>query len=456
MKNRFSSFIKPDLLEGSILKSLIFFTLPIFVSMLFQHLYNAVDTIIVGNYLDDTSLAAIGASASIFELIVGFGNGFGNGMGLVAARAFGSGDRDRIKKAVAGSLILTLTVSAFVALLSLFGMKPLLHLLNTPDSILDESFSYISVVSVLCIVMFAYNLCSGMLRAIGNSFTPLIFLICSSLMNIGLDILFITKFNMGIRGAAWATIIAQAISVMLCLIYIFVKARILIPSAKAGHFRFDGSLYRELFGQGISMALMSSIVSSGTVLLQSAINSFGPIIIAGHVATRKIFGISNIPLFCLGMANATFVSQNYGAQKFNRIKKGILISCAATTAWTVLVCIAAPFVIRPALRLFSGSENSQLLEYGTKYLYFCFPFYVILGFLVISRNSLQGLGAKFLPLVSSIIELLGKVLFTLLIIPTMNSTWGVILCEPLIWIFMAIYLVFALIARYKKVSTIKT
>lgn len=453
MENKKTSFLHPNLLKGNILKSIIFFALPILVSMIFQQLYNAVDTVIVGHFLSEESLAAIGACSSIFELIVGFGTGFGNGLGLVAARAFGGGNTERLKKAVAASLILTLAVTVILTVASVFGMRPLLSLLKTPEQIMDESFSYIIVICIFCGVMFAYNLCSGMLRAIGNSFTPLIFLIFSSLLNIVLDILFITKFNTGIKGAAYATVLAQLISVLLCLIYIVKKAKIIIPSVKEGHFKFEGSLYKDLTGQGLSMALMSSLVSSGTVILQSAINGLGTSIIAGHIATRKIFGISNIPIFTLGMATATFVSQNYGAENFERIKKGIFISCILTTIWAVILIITSPFIITPLISFMSGSSNPEILDYGKRYLTFAYPFFIILGLLVISRNSLQGLGSKMLPLVSSLIELFGKIIFTAFIIPRLGI-WGIILCEPLIWCAMGIYLIFACIRKFKSVCKV--
>ena len=283
---------KTDLLKGNILKSLILFAIPLIISNLFQQLYNAADTMIVGHFLGDESLAAIGACAAVYELLVGFALGFGNGLGMVVARSFGVGDKDLLKRAVAGSLVIGAAVTAGVMLIAQIGLRPLLVLLHTPSEIIGESYSYI--VTICVGVMFAYNLLSGLLRAIGNSFMPLAFLIISSVINIVLDVLFITQFQMGIRGAAVATVVAQGISAVLCAIYIMKKCKLLIPARE--HFKVDGPLYRELTGQGLSMGFMLAIVSTGTVILQYAINQLGYLIIAGHTAARKLNSFCSMPL----------------------------------------------------------------------------------------------------------------------------------------------------------------
>ena len=216
----FRRFLRPDLINGNILSSLVSFTFPLLVSLVFQQLYNAVDAVIVGNFLKESSLAAIGSSAVLFELLVGFGNGFGNGLSIVAARAFGSGDEKKLKKVVASSLALTFLVTLFITVVSRFTLMKALTLLGTPEEIKDEAFSYINTVTLFVCVLFAFNLLSGLLRAIGNSFMPLVFLVVSSIMNIFLDLLFITKIGLGIRGAAIATVIAQGFSAVLCLLYI--------------------------------------------------------------------------------------------------------------------------------------------------------------------------------------------------------------------------------------------
>ena len=273
-----------DLMNGPIFKSLLVFMLPILVSCLFQQLYNTVDTMIVGNVLGDTALAAIGACGAIYELLVGFGIGIGNGLAIVAARAYGAGDEDQLKQTVAGSIVIGIIASAVITLAGAAGLHPLLELLDTPAEILEDAYGYIIIIDLGVIVMFAYNLCAGLLRAIGNSFMPLVFLILSSVLNVILDLWFIAVLGMGVAGAGVATVISQGVSVALCILYVFRSARLLLPGKK--HFHVGSRLYWELFSQSISMGLMSSIVSAGSVVLQYGINGLGTLVIAGLTAAR--------------------------------------------------------------------------------------------------------------------------------------------------------------------------
>ena len=437
MNQKLYKFFHPDLTHDNIYKALIFFALPLIFSQLFQQLYNTADTVIIGHFLGEQSLAAISSCVAIYELLIGFGMGFGNGLGIVCARAYGACDVTKLKKIVASSLLITLGVTLVISISSHFFLKTLLILLGTPQEIIEEAYSYINLISIFSSVIFAYNLLSGMLRAIGNSFMPLIFLIISSLLNISLDILLITKLELGIRGTAIATVLAQGISAILCLIYILKNTTILIPEKR--HFAPEIPLYRNLIGQGLSMALMSALVSSGSVILQSSINGFGTAVLAGHISARKIFGLTIIPMIMLGSASATFVSQNLGAERIDRIKKGVIASDLLCIAWSLLCLLAIPFNAEFLIKAVSGSTSAAALEYGSKYITFMQPFYAVLGVLFVTRNSLQGLGSKILPLFSSVIELLGKVLFTLIIIPK-TGTWGIIMCEPLIWVAMTIQL----------------
>ena len=427
-----------DLMHGPIFKSLVVFMLPIFVSNLFQQLYNTVDTMIVGNVLGDTALAAIGSCGSIYELLVGFGLGIGNGLAIVAARSYGAQDHDLLKKTVAGSLVIGLIASLCITLAGAVGLRPLLVLLDTPAEILEDAYRYIIVIDYGVLVMFAYNLCAGLLRAIGNSFMPLVFLLLSSGLNILLDLLFIARMGMGVQGAAVATVISQGVSVLLCIVYVFAKVKLLLPEKK--HFRVGQHLYWELFGQSICMCLMSSIVSAGSVVLQYGINGLGTLVIAGHTAARKMFMFTDMPLLSMASAGSTFVSQNCGAGQPGRVRKGMkeiyLYSVVVAVAAVLLMRAAAPWMVA----FVSGSSEPIVLENGARYLLWNAPFYSVLGILLSTRYALQSLGNKVLPLFSSVIELVGKVLFVLLFIPKFGYD-AVILCEPIIWCVMAAYLV---------------
>ena len=432
--------LKTDLLKGNILKSLIIFAIPLLISNIFQQLYNTVDTAIVGHYLGDMSLAAIGACTAVYDLLVGFALGIGNGMSIVVARSYGAGDENLLKKSVAGSIIIGIMVTIVIMIISSLFLFPLLKILKTPSEIIYESYSYISALTICVGVMFAYNLCAGLLRAIGNSIMPLVFLVISSVINIFLDIIFITKFNMGIHGAAVATVLAQGISAVLCIIYILKKTPILIPSKR--HFAFDKELFGELLGQGLSNGFMLSIVSAGTVILQSSINGLGYLIIAGHTAARKLFSFTCMPIWTLCMSVATFVSQNKGADQRDRILKGIKYSNLMYLAWAIIISTTLLLFAKPMVRILSGSSEVVVVNNGAKYLMINAPFYCVLGVLLNLRNALQGIGKKVIPLVSSVIELIGKILFAIIFIP-MLGYMGVILCEPVIWCAMCAQLVFA-------------
>lgn len=432
--------INVDLLKGRILRSLVIFAIPIFISSLFQQLYNTVDIMIVGNYLGDKSLAAIGACAAVYELLVGFALGVGNGLSIVTSRGYGSGDEDLVKKSVAGSLVIGIGITIVIMGISAVFLYPLLELVKTPIDIIEESYSYILIIAMSVGVMFLYNLCSGFLRAVGNSFMPLIFLIISSIINIGLDILFITQFNMGIKGAAFATVIAQGISGILCIVYIVRKCPVLIP--KKEHFTLSKDLYKELLGQGLSMGIMLLIVSTGTVILQTTINSFGYLIIAGHTAARKIGSFGMIPIGAISMSLSTFVSQNKGANQGKRIRKAVFFANMMSIVWGIMITIVSIFIAPMLMKVLSGSSEREVIYNGTRYLILNAPFYAVLGILLNLRNALQGMGEKLLPLVSSIIEFFGKIVFVVLFIPSLNYL-GVIICEPVIWCFMCLQLAYS-------------
>lgn len=434
------SFHNTDLLNGSIFNSLIMFAVPIFVSNVFQQLYNMADTMIVGYFLGDNALASIGSTAAINELLIGFGLGIGNGLAVITARSYGSGDERMLKKSVAGSVIIGVISSVVITLLGSIILYPLLNILKTPTEIIVQAYEYISFIVFFTIIMFAYNLCAGLLRAIGNSFMPLVFLIISSVINVILDIIFIAYFSMGVKGAAIATVIAQGISVVLCIIYIIKKVPLLIPSKS--DFRFDKSLYYELFAQGISMGVMGSIVSVGSVILQYSINGLGTLLIAAHTTARKVFVFFAMPFSAMAHSISTFVSQNKGANNIYRIKKAMryayIFDFAMAAVMTVVLCICAENLVA----LISGSSEQVVIYNSALYVKITGPFYAALGMLLQTRFALQGIGEKLLPLISSVIEMLVKVFFVLLFIPRFGFM-AVIFCEPVAWCLMSIQLVYS-------------
>ena len=435
------SLMEVDFLRGPIFSSLLLFSIPLLISNIFQQVYNIADTMIVGHFLGDTSLAAIGACSAIYDLLIGFALGIGSGLSVVTARCYGSGDRELLKRSVACAIVIGLVTSTVIGLGGSLMLRPLLELLHTPAEIIDQSYSYISLIALFTVVMFAYNLCSGFLRAIGNSLMPLLFLIFSSVVNIGLDILFITRFDMGVQGAAIATVIAQGISAVLCIAYILLRCPLLVP--KKEHFRQNKRLYREMTAQGLSMGFMSSIVSIGSVILQSSINGLGTLIIAGHTAARKLFNLFTMPISTIAMAMATFVSQNRGARQSSRIRTALKYSYVFDFVSTALIVLLLILFAPQMVQLISGSADPIVIANGARYVRLSSPFYFVLGILLQARNSLQGIGEKMLPLISSVIELLGKILFVALLIPHFQYE-AVIWCEPVIWCVMTVQLVISL------------
>ena len=429
-----------NLLDGPILRSIIAFAIPILISNIFQQLYNTADIMIVGRYLGPNALAGVGATAAIFELVIGFALGVGNGMGVIIARCFGAKDMDQLKHAVASTIMIGLGLSLIVSTVGHFEMYPLLEFLGTPAEIIDLSYQYIHMI-VLCVgVTFAYNLCAGLLRAVGDSQAALYFLIFSAIVNIILDIFFITQLHLGVQSAGLATIISQGLSAILCYFYIQKRANFLLPQRK--HFTWDKELYLDLLGQGLAMGLMTSIVSIGTVTLQTSINALGATIISAQTSARRIMSFSMLPVSAIASSLTTFTSQNLGANRPQRIQRGIYLGSMVAVIWTIFIAITL-FFASPALNeLISGSTDPELISNASLYNRISSSFYPVLAVLLVLRNSLQGLGQKITPLISSFIELFGKILFVIFIIPSTGYI-GVIFCEPLIWVPMTIQLYYS-------------
>ena len=429
-----------NLLDGPILRSIIAFAIPILISNIFQQLYNTADIMIVGRYLGPNALAGVGATAAIFELVIGFALGVGNGMGVIIARYFGAKDMDQLKHAVASTIMIGLGLSLIVSTIGHFGMYPLLEFLGTPTEIIDLSYQYIHMI-VLCVgVTFAYNLCAGLLRAVGDSQAALYFLIFSAIVNIILDLFFITQLHLGVQSAGLATIISQGLSAILCYFYIRKRANFLLPKRK--HFTWDKELYLDLLGQGLAMGLMTSIVSIGTVTLQTSINALGATIISAQTSARRIMSFSMLPVSAIASSLTTFTSQNLGANRPHRIQRGIYLGSIVAIAWTIFIAITLFFASPILNELISGSTDPELISNASLYNRISSSFYPVLAVLLVLRNSLQGLGQKITPLISSFIELFGKILFVVFIIPSTGYI-GVIFCEPLIWVPMTIQLYYS-------------
>ncbi len=437
-----------NMTEGNILRIILIFAFPILIGNIFQQLYNIVDTAVIGYILGDDSLAAVGATAPLYSLVIGLATGFTNGFSVVIARYFGANDEVKTRKAVTLTLLLTLAVSVVVTIVSVIGLSPLMKLLDTPDNILDEASGYLRIILIFSVVTMLYNMFAGMLRAIGNSKAPLYFLVVSTIVNIVLDIIFIKYFELGVAGAAYATIIAQIVSVLLCIVYIVKKCPLL--KIDYGYISRDiikdKEIISELFMTGFSMALMFTVVSIGSVALQSAVNGFGTKTIAAHIAARKIDDIFMLPLGTLSLSSATFASQNYGAGRIDRVKKGITTSMLIAFVWSAISIVAVYLFGGFMVKTLIGTSEQVIIDTAVKYIRINIPFFLILSVLLVLRSSLQGVGRKLFPLIASGIELVLKFAAVGFVTPVLGYL-GVCILEPTCWILCAV-LVFVDFMRF--------
>lgn len=435
------------LTEGTPWKQILLFSIPIFWGNVFQLLYSLVDTKIVGSTLGTEALAAVGSVSTLHTLMTGFLNGLTLGFSLITAMCFGAKNRKRLKKTFASAISLgVLTTLALVLMLMIF-LHPVLNLLHVPQAQFEMAYAYISVLIVGLFATLFYNLCANTLRAIGDALTPLIFLIVATVSNIGLDYLFILGFQMGVQGAAYATVLAQLLSVVLCLIRIFRKFPIL--HIEKEDFRFDRELMAEMYKSGLSMGLMSCLVGIGTILLQSAINTLGTTVIVAHTAARKVFELVSLPNSVLGSAMATYCGQNYGARRFDRIRQGIRASLIIAAVWAVVVFLICHTIEGKLIQFVASTTNPDVIYWGSTYLKVDMSFIVICGVIVILRNSMQGFGDRVIPVFSSCIELAGKIIFAFVFAP-MFAYWGIIWAEPMVWIAMVIPLIVKVVHVLKK------
>ena len=435
------------LTEGTPWKQILLFSIPIFWGNVFQLLYSLVDTKIVGSTLGTEALAAVGSVSTLHTLMTGFLNGLTLGFSLITAMCFGAKNRKRLNKTFAAAISLgVLTTLALVLMLMIF-LHPVLNLLHVPQAQFEMAYAYISVLIVGLFATLFYNLCANTLRAIGDALTPLIFLILATVSNIGMDYLFILGFQMGVQGAAYATVLAQLLSVVLCLIRIFRKFPIL--HIQKEDFRFDRELMAEMYKSGLSMGLMSCLVGIGSILLQSAINTLGTTVIVAHTAARKVFELVSLPNSVLGSAMATYCGQNYGARRFDRIRQGIRASLIIAAVWAVAVFLICHTIEGKLIQFVASTTNPDVIYWGSTYLKVDMSFIVICGVIVILRNSMQGFGDRVIPVFSSCIELAGKIIFAFVFAP-MFAYWGIIWAEPVVWIAMVIPLIVKVVHTLKK------
>lgn len=438
-----------DLTQGNVAKLLLFFAFPTLLSNVFQQFYNLADTAIAGHILGDNALVAIGASSTVNSLVLSFAWGLNGGFGIIIAQCFGAKDFKKLKKSVAISLSINVLFSLIVCIFSIFMSRPMLQALNTPAARLNEANSYISVILVFIIVPMLYNLEAVILRSLGDSKTPLYFLIFSSVLNIILDYVLIKFTQMGVKGAAVATVLAQLLSVILCFVVILKNFKII--RLKKNDFHFSAFLFKNMMSAGMAMAVMNSIFSIGSIIMQGSINALGEDIIAAHLGSRKVAEMFMQPLVTIGTACSTFVGQNYGALKIGRIKASIKYSTIYSLIWSVFTFFILWFFGGQIARLVTGSASQVVFDNTQMYLRINAPFYFVLGLLFTLRFSIQSVDRKMPPIISSSMELASKIAAAYLFIPLWGYL-GACIAEPLSWTLGAIYLLFVFKNEFKRLD----
>lgn len=421
--------------EGNIITVILIFAFPIFLGNIFQQLYNVVDTAVIGNVLGDDALAAVGASAALYGLVIGFSSGITNGFSVVLARFFGAKDEEKMRESVAWIYVLTVVIGGILTALSLIFLHPILEALKTPDNLISRTDRYLRIILAFSLIIMIYNMFSGILRAIGNSRVPLYFLIISSVLNAILDYVFVKNLGLGIAGAAYATIIAMAISAVLCAVYIWLKCPMLHFSA--AYLKWDPALLKELLTTGFSMGLMLVVVSIGSVALQRAVNSLGETIMTAHTAARKLDDVFMLPLGTLSMASSTFASQNLGAGKYDRVQKGIKQGILLAMGWSLISIVCVFCFGRSMIHLLTGTSNQEVIKWAFLYIRINIAFFMALGVLLILRSSLQGIGRKLVPVLGSVVELALKFAAAVFVADWLGY-FGICILEPVIWIICAL------------------
>ena len=425
-----------DLTKGKILPLLLGFAVPIAVGNIFQLFYSLADTRIVGSFLGEEALAAVGATSSLNNMIIGFLLGMTNGFAIIVARYFGAKDHDNLKRAVAATFILGIGMAFIFTIVSVSLLRFILVGLQTPKNLLDLSVEYFRIILFGMTGAMLYNVCAGLFRAIGDSLTPLLFLIASTFVNIGVDLLFVCVFHLGVAGAAWATILSQYGSFACCFIYMRKRYDILLFGKKDCHLKRD--MVKEMLSIGFSMGFMNSLINIGSVALQGAINSLQDTnYIVAHTAARKITEVFMLPFSVFGTTMATFCGQNLGAGKNDRIKKGLWRVIWITWAWCAGMIILAYTVAPVLVHLITDTTQVKVIATASLYLRMNTILYFIPAVICILRNAMQGIGDSITPVISSSLELLCKVLVAVFLTPYLGY-WAIIWSEPISWVIMVI------------------
>lgn len=427
-----------DLTQGSPVRLILGFAVPLLAGMLFQQLYNLVDTMIVGRILGVTALAGVGATGSINFLVLGFCMGVCAGFSIPVAQRFGAREESRMREFVANGIILSAIFAAVITAFTVCFCRRILVMMNTPEDCFEEAYHYIVVIFAGIPFMILYNLLSGYLRSLGDSRTPLFFLILSSLLNVVLDLVLILVFDLGVMGASLATVISQAISGLLCLLWIVLKVPVLRMTASEWRVRADRMI--ELCACGVPMGLQYSITAIGSVILQVAVNSLGSLAVAAMTAAMKVLNFLACPFEALGSTMATYGAQNVGASQYERLNRGLWSASVMGFVYSAIAFIIAWFFGRNLTQMFVTDGGAELIELAQMYMVIQVAFYPLLTLVNVVRFMIQGMGFSMFAIIAGVLEMIARSLTGLVLVPPLGFL-GVCLGSPLAWILADGFLV---------------
>lgn len=441
-----------DMTSGSPARLIMLFAIPLMLGNIFQQLYTMVDTIVVGQIVGVQALAALGAVEWVMWLVLGVASGMTQGFSILIAQYYGAREIKDLKKALAHSYILTAILAAAVLVVSQAGAYGLLRFLNTPENIIGMSMSYLRVVFCGIPMIAAYNIFASALRAMGNSKTPLTAMILAAIINVVLDILFVAQFHMGVAGAAAATVIAQSFSAVYCFL---VLRKINIVKLEKSHFSKNVILDKKLLKLGTPIVFQNVIIAVGGLVVQYVVNGYGFLFVAGFTATNKLYGLLEMAAISYGYAIVTYVGQNLGAKRPDRIKKGVRASAVIAAITSAVISVVMILWGKTILSLFiSGDpkQTQQVLEIAYRYLFIMACFLWILYFLYVYRSALQGLGDTVIPMMSGVAEFVMRVGVALLLSLAMGEN-GIFYAEITAWTGAAVLLA---VNYHRRVKTLFT
>lgn len=436
-----------DLTTGSPMKLIIGFALPMLLGLLFQQFYSLVDTIIVGKFLGVEAFAGVGATGSITFLVLGFCMGMCNGFAIPIAQMFGAKNEVGLRKSVANCIWLCIGFSALITTLVTVFCRQILQVMDTPDDIIEYSYDYLIIIFFGIPFLILYNETAAILRALGDSKSPVVFLALSSVMNIVLDLLIILVLKSGVAGAAWATVISQATSGVICLIYM--KKRFAILKMQKGEMRVEPSYMLKLCGVGIPMGLQYSITAIGSIVVQTAINGLGSVYVAAVTAGMKINNFLACPMEALGTTMAPYAGQNVGAGKVDRVEKGLKSGILCGFVVSAVMLVVSILFGKNLTMLFLKEKNDEVLKYSYIFLVANVAFYFLLVFVNCVRFTIQGMGYSGFAIIAGVLEMVARTLAGKLLVP-IAGFYGIMFASPLAWLFADAFLIPAFYKCKKK------